>query len=49
VAVAIGLPLLILASLFIARHGRGPDDRGRMPAARGARPGTDPSPPEDGA
>ena len=39
VAVAIGLPLLILVSLFVARHGRGPDDRGRFPVRRGARAG----------
>jgi ubiquinol-cytochrome c reductase cytochrome c subunit len=40
VAVAIGLPLLLLVSLFVARHGRGPDDRGRLPTQRGVRAAT---------
>jgi ubiquinol-cytochrome c reductase cytochrome c subunit len=36
VGVAVGLPLLLLVSLFVARHGHGPDDRGRTAAERGA-------------
>lgn len=43
IGVAVGLPLLLLVSLFVARHGRAPDDRGRTAAERGERPaaGTD--------
>ena len=37
IAVAVGLPILLLVSLFVARHGHGPDDRGRTPAERGDR------------
>ena len=37
IAVAVGLPILLLVSLFVARHGHGPDDRGRTPEERGDR------------
>jgi ubiquinol-cytochrome c reductase cytochrome c subunit len=46
IAVAVGLPLLLLVSLFVARHGHGPDDRGRTPEQRGDRPRGRPHPKE---